>query len=167
MSVFSTIANYGGKLSNNSTDVKQFVLSPQSGVVDWVLKNINNTTSKFITPSIDNNVYINNLTADTITVTNFNNISDVSLKENIFNIEKSEYDKILNVVPKKYNFINDENKKLHFGLIAQEFESFFPELVNCKESDNIKTINYLELIPILIGKIHDLQEQINELKEKI
>ena len=106
---------------------------------------------------------------ENFTVTTFTNISDASLKENIVNINKTEYEKILNIVPKKFNFINDKNKKSHFGLIAHELEDFFPELVSSGESNlntkNVKTVNYMELIPILICKINDLQEQINELKQ--
>jgi len=170
MAVYSSIANYGGKITNNTTDIKQFVLSPTGSTVEWCLKNVLNTsTTKYITPVINNDVYIDNLTVKT-----FTNISDASLKENIVNIHKTEYEKILNIVPKKFNFINDKNKESHFGLIAQELEDFFPELVgsgesnsNTKNTKNIKTVNYMELIPLLICKINDLQEQINDLQEQI
>lgn len=185
MSVISTIANYGGKIANNSVDIKQFIVSPIASTVQWLLKSIDATLTKYITPYSNSPVYINNLKANTITaqditVYNFYNLSDVSLKENICDIDEGEYDKILYLMPAKYNFKNDDSKKIHFGFIAQELEEFFPELVENKEiieenSNNeepektvktVKTVNYLELIPIMINKIQDLQQQINDVKKK-
>ena len=55
--------------------------------------------------------------------------------------------------------------------IAQELEEFFPELVTnteIEDTDNnvklIKTVNYLELIPIMIVKMKNMQNEIDELK---
>ena len=83
-------------------------------------------------------------------------------------------DNILKITPKKYNFINDENKKERYGIIAQELEEFFPNLVTNSEIINaeaeadadikIKTVNYLELIPIMIAKMKVMQNEIDELK---
>ena len=130
MSVISTIANYGGKIANNSVDIKQFIVSPIASTVQWLLKSIDATLTKYITPYSNSPVYINNLKANTITaqditVYNFYNLSDVSLKENICDIDEGEYDKILYLMPAKYNFKNDDSKKIHFGFIAQELEEFF------------------------------------------
>jgi hypothetical protein len=68
--------------------------------------------------------------------------------------------------PKSYTYKKDKkDKKIHYGLIAQEMEQVYPDLVyNDKGS---KTINYVELIPILLLKIKDLQEQIDVLKHEI
>ena len=74
--------------------------------------------------------------------------------------------KIMELNPKSYTYKKDKkDKKIHYGLIAQEMEKVYPDLVyNDKGS---KTINYVELIPILLLKIKDLQEQIDVLKNKI
>ena len=136
--------------------------------MSWVLKKVG--LSKYITPSIDfAYIYINNLTSEKIdsqeiTVTTLK-VSDISLKantQNIQNIDKDDYDKILNITPKKYDFIdNEKNNITKFGLIIEEIDNSFPQLVN----NDMKTINYLELIPILICKIQDLQQQITALKK--
>jgi len=93
------------------------------------------------------------------------------LKENIEDIDEDEFDRILTIRPKKYSFINDNKNKTHYGLIAQDLETIYPELVttNHHEADegevqDIKSINYVELIPILICKIQQMQKEIDELK---
>ena len=61
-------------------------------------------------------------------------------------------------------------KKLHYGFIAQEFEEHFPELVVSKidrHVANLKAINYLELVPLLVHQIQKMQKEIDELKTQI
>lgn len=107
--------------------------------------------------------------------------SDKKLKKNI-----SEIDNYLNLLqqlrPKKYEFRVDEFPQLNlpdgekYGLIAQELEDVFPNLV-CKTkspakldkagietypSIEFKSIKYTELIPILIGAIQEQQKIIEE-----
>ena len=165
MSVHSyATSNYGGRQPNNTSYIKQFSITTV-GYASWVYKTINEV--KFITPATKDNVY---LPKDLFVAGAINSPSDISLKENICNLTKSFCDNILNLIPKKYNFINDENKKERYGIIAQELEEFFPELVTnteIEDTDNnvklIKTVNYLELIPIMIVKMKNMQNEIDEL----
>jgi hypothetical protein len=93
--------------------------------------------------------------------------SDIALKENIKDLGLTiDINKIMELNPKSYTYKKDKkDKKTHYGLIAQEMEQVYPDLVyNDKGS---KTINYVELIPVLVLKIKDLQEQIDVLKNKI
>ena len=53
--------------------------------------------------------------------------SDKRLKENISEIDDIN---LLKLNPVKYNFNYDKDKMIHYGLIAQEVEEHFPELVN-------------------------------------
>jgi hypothetical protein len=165
MSGNSVVSNYGGKQPNNTSYIKQFSVS-SSGYASWVYKTINGI--KYITTTTKNDVYIQK---DLFVVGSINSPSDMSLKENICNLTKSFCNNILNLMPKKYNFINDENKKERYGIIAQELEEFFPELITnteIEDTDNtvksIKTVNYLELIPIMIVKMKEMQNEIDELK---
>jgi hypothetical protein len=189
-------SNYGGKKANTSADVKQFISTTSS--VSWIYKTIQSI--KYITPATKNDVYlpqnatvVGNLTVDGIII----NPSDISLKENIINLTDIFCDNILKIVPKIYNYKKDENKKKRYGIIAQELEEYFPELVinqpyiydnyddddndddndneNCNEYDKcgiinskiIKSVNYLELIPIIIVKMKKMQTEIDELKSEI
>ncbi|MBR1519329.1 MAG: tail fiber domain-containing protein [Prevotella sp.] len=54
-------------------------------------------------------------------------------------------------------------QKLHFGLIAQELQSIYPNLVT-EGQDGMLAINYVELVPVLIQSIKELKQEINEMK---
>jgi len=129
----------------------------------WTNVSIDRTT--YITQQNTNShLYIHN----DLTVTgSINNLSDINCKNNIENLNLSISEKLLNINPKQYNLENDET--IHYGFIAQEVELYYPNLVkniSNPNNENIKTVNYIEFIPILLLKIKDLQNQINELKER-
>lgn len=108
--------------------------------------------------------------------------SDKRLKQNIADVGSS-LDLIGKLKPKTYEFRQDlavpQPKGKHYGLIAQEVEEVLPELVKqsnykLKYPDSVKgrvmdykAINYMELIPILVGAVQQQQEQIEELKQKV
>ena len=89
--------------------------------------------------------------------------SDIRLKSNINDLKEHDLDKLNNLVPKSYNLRN--SKGIHFGFIAQEVEKEFPNLVS-KDSDGMKSVNYLEMVPILLHKINSLEKKIEELTKK-
>ena len=66
--------------------------------------------------------------------------------------------------PIKYEYIGDIYKREHYGLIAQEVEPIYPHLVRDDLFYNYKSVNYVELIPVLIAKINVLEKEIEELK---
>jgi|TARA_B110000483_G_scaffold21902_2_gene24995 hypothetical protein len=72
-------------------------------------------------------------------------------------------DTILSINPKQFIYKNDPSEKLHYGFIAEEVEKVFPTLVT--SSSQTKAVNYLEMVPLLLLKINDLQKQIDELKK--
>ena len=51
----------------------------------------------------------------------------------------------------------------HYALNANQLEEVFPDLVYENE-DGSKSINYVEMVPILVQAINELQSQVNELK---
>ena len=166
----SNLANYGGKVADTTAYIKQFTSS--SSYVNWIYKTISG--KKYITPSTQNDVYlpINAIVEGNLTVKgSIFNPSDITLKENINVLTNNFCDNILKIVPKKYTFKADENKKERYGVIAQELEEYFPELViNTETNDTtekIKSVNYLELIPIMIVKMKTMQTEIDELKQTI
>jgi hypothetical protein len=54
-----------------------------------------------------------------------------------------------------------------YGLIAQEVEKVFPEMVKTIDAKGYKGIDYVKLIPVLIEAIKEQQKQIDELKTLI
>lgn len=53
--------------------------------------------------------------------------------------------------------------KRHFGLAADQLEEIFPDLVY-EDENGIKSINYVEMVPILVQAINELKEELDELK---
>lgn len=175
MSIISTQANYGGRQPNNTSYIKQFVVSPSNKTIPWVIKTVSNV--QYIEPSISTkpllisqDVFVNNLTVEGT----FTNLSDANYKENVTPIDDENTITIINsLTPCKYNMKenmkeNKETPKTHYGLIAQELEEICPELViTHSETNNAKTVNYIELIPFLIKNIQYLNNEIFELKKEL
>lgn len=121
----------------------------------------------------------------TLTATSVVSTSDARLKTNIESLNKngSSLDNILNLNAISYNYIPSENKvelfanedvtdkdlderinnRRHYGLLAQELQEIYPDLVY-EGQDGYLGVNYVELVPVLICAIQQLQEEINELK---
>jgi hypothetical protein len=95
--------------------------------------------------------------------------SDARLKANIISLG-STLAKVLQIDGKSYTMKKDENKKQKIGVLAQDIEKVFPELVS--ESNGVKSVNYQGLVPVLINalkeqdaKMNEQQAEIDELKE--
>jgi Chaperone of endosialidase len=97
-------------------------------------------------------VYVNN-GAQLGTVT-----SSIRFKENINDAKK--YD-INNFRVVNFNYIDDETKSRQVGLIAEEVEKLYPELVVYDESNQPYSVKYMELIPILLQKVQELEYRLN------
>jgi hypothetical protein len=113
--------------------------------------------------------------------------SDNRIKKNVQDL-KSALDIVQKIKTKTYyydrsNFkaLNIEEDRLQYGVIAQELEKILPELVretsiltspvNDKnekpEVTVLKSVNYLELVPILIAATQEQQVIINKLVEQV
>ena len=57
-----------------------------------------------------------------------------------------------------------EPGKKKIGLIAQEVELIIPEVVRTSEDDGLKSIEYQNIVGLLVEAIKGQQKQINELK---
>lgn len=66
-----------------------------------------------------------------------------------------------------YNWKDREKKgnQKQIGVIAQEVQEVFPELVS--EREGHLAVNYIGLIPVLIEAIRDQQEMIDQLKQQV
>jgi hypothetical protein len=158
--------NYGGKVPDQTAYIKRFVYG--SNTVLWKTYTYNDglnivpvimpATLKFESLYIPGNLYVDG---------SIHNPSDIYLKNNISELNIDETNKLMNLKPSKFSFINDPTNHIHYGFIAQDFELEYPELVTIKpdkDKGNIKSINYLEIIPLLVSKIQLMQSEIDELK---
>ena len=116
-------------------------------------------------------------------------LSDARYKSNIQDINTIALTKILSLNPVQYTmasgsaiaFANteksdtvsnmimttseedlDQINKIHYGLLAQEVKELYPELVY-EDAAGVMSINYTELIPLLIQAVQDLSEQVSAL----
>ena len=88
--------------------------------------------------------------------------SDERIKTNIKTIEYA-LDKTLLLRGVEYNDFRIEPERKRIGLISQEVELIIPEVVRTGE-DGTKSIEYQNLVGLLIEAIKDQQKQINDLK---
>ena len=89
--------------------------------------------------------------------------SDARLKANIISLG-STLTKLLQIDGKSYTMKKDENNKQKIGVLAQDIEKVFPELVS--ESNGIKSVNYQGLVPVLINALKEQQSEIEILKQQ-
>lgn len=90
--------------------------------------------------------------------------SDKRLKQNITPI-KGSLEAIGNIHGYRYNWIDpDRGTDLQTGVLAQELEKYFPELVK-QDEKGFKSVNYIGLIPHLIESVRELKDQTAEIAE--
>ena len=98
-------------------------------------------------------------------LTSVSALSDNRLKTNIQPIENC-LDKVMNLNGVYFNWTDHERSaKRNIGLIAQNVQLVVPELVN--DSDEYLSVNYSQMVAVLIGAIQEQQKQIDELKAKL
>lgn len=110
---------------------------------------------------------------------NYEPSSDMRLKKNV-----KPMSGMLNVIkqlePVTYQLIQDYSNQEAYGLIAQDVEKVLPDIVSTINGDdgdgiqNLRTVSYTELIPVLIKAvqeqqviIEELQNQVDELKRRV
>lgn len=124
----------------------------------------------------------------TLTAGQITTLSDARYKSNIQQINSSALSKIAALNPVQYTmlsgsaiaFANTEQSdtctmtmttsnedltranQIHYGLLAQEVKELYPELVH-EDAAGVMSINYTELIPLLIQAVQDLSEQVSAL----
>ena len=160
MSIISTSANYGGKINDFQQNIKQFVVSGPSQSI-WIYKRL---PDGLLVQTPANQKLPILITSDLIVTGSLYNTSDMRLKDNIIEISKAKMDDLFTLNPVIFNYKNDKTKKIHYGVLAQDVERVFPELVEDNMS-GYKTVNYQELLPLMLAKMKDMQEQIDELKK--
>lgn len=90
--------------------------------------------------------------------------SDERLKENIASLS-SMLTRIQSLRPVTFEWKKSvSEKKPEFGLIAQEVEKIFPEVVSTN-AQGYKQIAYHQLIAVLIAAVQELTKEIDRLKK--
>lgn len=148
------IANYSGRQPNSTSYIKNF--TTQGAFNLW--NNIQytygtKTEGALITSSVQyypNVVVPGNLyVGGNIIHTNTN--TSLQIRENITPISQESIDTIMNLTPVQFSYTDtsSEKNKIHYGF--------------SNESDGL---DYVSLIPIMLQKIKDLQEQIDKINSQ-
>ena len=110
--------------------------------------------------------------------TSWSGTSDERVKDNIVEI-KNATDKLKDLRCVSFNWTWDEDKTTHLGLLAQDVEKVFPEVVSGDSSKdieevekdgliekrNVMGVEYTALVPVLIKSVQELTKRIEELEK--
>lgn len=100
-----------------------------------------------------------------INATYFSTFSDYRIKSDIKKLDEMVVS-LDELVPVKYTLRN--TNKPCFGLIAHEVQPYFPEMVRGdKDGKDIQSVDYIQLIPILIHEIKLLKDKSQKQEERI
>jgi len=129
-------------------------------VIGLYLESADNGTLVFANSTGYKNIKAKDITATNDVISN----SDIRLKKDIEPIN-TPLKKVLALEGVTYKLI-DGDDKTKIGLIAQQVEPILPEVV-VENDEGIKSINYQNIVAILIEAIKEQQKEIKELKDKI
>ena len=96
------------------------------------------------------------------------NVSDGTMKKNVETLENVS-EKLRSIRGVRFQYKEDTpfNSDIeHLGIIAQEVEQVFPELV-VDSNNGYKTMNYVSLSAVLLQALKEQQQQIDDLKKII
>lgn len=161
--ILIVLTGWGFLLNSKVSKLEQSLIDTQS-VLEHVIKDLEHVSS--VANSADYLAINANRYAHS-----HNSYSDVQLKKNIVQINHavasvSELQGV-SFYWKHLEFPDlslGQNRKL--GLIAQNVESVFPELVTT-DSAGIKSVDYIQIIPVLVEAIKEQQSQIDQLQSEV
>jgi len=186
---YGIIANAGNRTSGYNYGVVGNLTGTGNGAAvmgtfGWDIPGVNGRYAGFF---YGDTYVTGKLTAQTITT-----LSDARYKFNIRSIGSDALSKVVALNPVQYNMqsgtaivmansidTSDTAKvavqslemqemeraaqsTTHYGLLAQEVKEIYPELVH-EDAAGVMSINYIEIIPLLIQAVQDLSEQVSAL----
>lgn len=172
-----TSGNIGGKIdvvrSNVGINIKNQYATAGSGTIGlygYTASSMNTSGAYHMVFQAHNGSSVTNMLLCDLNgnLRNYNNsygqISDITLKENI-TAATPKLEEVKQLQVKNFNFIGNDLKQI--GLIAQDVEQIFPGLVENIETpdgDEIKSVKYSVLVPILIKAIQELEARVAQLE---
>src|SRR5262249_55194367 len=71
---------------------------------------------------------------------------------------------LLKLRPVTFSYKDDTATAPHYGLIAEEVATVYPELVTHTATGEVQTVKYHELIPMLLNELQRQQRELAELR---
>ncbi len=90
-------------------------------------------------------------------------VSDMRLKENTKKISDA-FPKLEQIHGYTYNMIDDPESKLHHGVLAQEVQKVYPDMVGVFDKEGHLSVDYTQLVPILVEAVKELKAENEALK---
>jgi hypothetical protein len=196
VNTFMEVNNFRNDINlySDNLGVKPFLIKNESSALNVEFSNRrllalgSNLLTLYVNTNISGNASITGSTSisgntsitGTCTSTGgFYDTSDKRLKKFDGDIDVN-LDDIKNIQKFLFHFKNDETKKEHIGVYAQEIQKYYPQLVN-KDENGYLTVDYSKLSVIALKaidkldekncileeKINELEKTINDIKEKI
>lgn len=94
--------------------------------------------------------------------------STVNAKQNITPINEG-ISQIMELKPISFNYREGwgfDSKKPYYGFLAEDMAPIFPNLVGRNNKGEIRNADYVGLIPVMVKSIQQLQNEVNDLKNK-
>ncbi|NDD55978.1 hypothetical protein EBZ39_19290, partial [bacterium] len=92
-------------------------------------------------------------------------ISSLRYKNDVKDVGNRSAD-LMKLRPVSFTYKNDDQKKVTFGLIAEEVQEVFPEVVGLK-GDLPHKINYHQLTPLLVNEYQRHEQSLNSMAEQV
>ncbi len=91
-------------------------------------------------------------------------VSDRRLKENIKSIE-NPLGRLQQIKGYTYNLIADKTGTREYGVMAQDVQTVFPEMVSIIDEENgYMGVSYIQLVPVLLEATKELNDKIKDLE---
>lgn len=143
--------------------------------IDWVTSYVGSNTSttvqywtvanNVLQPDTSNTGGVADIyTTGSITAQSYNATSDATVKENVEPIEQP-LEIIKEIRGVTFNMKEDETKRKRIGVIAQELETILPDLVS-EDSTGLKSVNYLDMIGLLVESVKELTARVEQLEKE-
>ena len=97
---------------------------------------------------------------------NIQSISDTYLADGLLGLRPVSFTYKADTTAFSYHAESQEMRNTHYGLLAQEVQAVLPDIVY-QNQDGYLSINYTELIPLLIQTVKDLNEKVEALEETV
>lgn len=130
---------------------------------------LNTTTDDDAEILLKNNYGANNIKLTSsdgkITCVSLTQTSSGEVKKNIVKMTVEEARKILQLLPVTFDFKNEDYGTDRRGFIAEDVEKVIPQLVS--HDSETASLDYISMIPYLVGVIKDQEERIKSLEDKL
>ncbi len=97
--------------------------------------------------------------------TTYNTTSDLRLKQDIEPLVAT--DKLMAMNPVSYSWKADPDGPRSMGFIAQEMQEIMPEAVSTGDDDDMMSMDYGRITPILVSALQDAHRKIEQLEQRI